>query len=223
MWSLSKNFAYDTPPTVAVDLGFSPDTYWPTSPTREQLLARIKGQIRRNVARHIIEEKGLIGLTSLLGRPSLTEAELDQWGKDQPEVMGGEYLPDLGNEEVEIARISVGAVLSDQVSVRARQENGRIKYAVVDEFETEFTPAFSESLVPLSLSELITFIDNTRRPKERFKGGLVQSYWNQILKEGGGLMQAARYARVESAYYPQLSAAYEQIAADWIEAQASEV
>ena len=80
MWSLSKNFAYDTTATVAIDLGFSPDTYWPTSPTREQLLARIKGQIRRNVARHIIEEKGLVGLTSLLGRPSLTEAELDQWG-----------------------------------------------------------------------------------------------------------------------------------------------
>ena len=36
--------------TQAFDFDFRPATYWPTSRTREQLLSRIKGRIRRQMA-----------------------------------------------------------------------------------------------------------------------------------------------------------------------------
>ncbi len=49
-----------TKATKPIDLSFRPDTYFPESKTREELLSRIKGQSRREIARGILEREGII-------------------------------------------------------------------------------------------------------------------------------------------------------------------
>jgi hypothetical protein len=48
--------------------------------------------------------------------------------------MGGEYLPDRRDTEVEIARIKIDSTTSDMTSVYARPGKDRINYRVVDEY-----------------------------------------------------------------------------------------
>ena len=63
-----------------IDLSFRPDTYWPESRTPEQLLARIKGTVRRNAARRIFAERGFAGLSAFLVRDELPADDLTRWG-----------------------------------------------------------------------------------------------------------------------------------------------
>jgi hypothetical protein len=49
--------------------------------------------------------------------------------------MGGEYLPDRRDTEVEIARINIDSTTSDVTSAYARPGKDRIDYRVVDEYQ----------------------------------------------------------------------------------------
>jgi hypothetical protein len=49
--------------------------------------------------------------------------------------MGGNYLPDTEEGEVEIARIEIASTTFDVTCLFAKQNNGRILYRVVDEYE----------------------------------------------------------------------------------------
>ena len=51
-----------------------------------------------------------------------------------PSFMGGEYLPDYGRDEVEIARIELDSTTSDVINVRAQPRGKRIRYSVCDEY-----------------------------------------------------------------------------------------
>ena len=82
-----------------IDLSFSPDTYFPESKTREELLSRIKGQSRREIARGILEREGIKGLNAFIAREELTDHDRDMWGRIHPWMMGGEYLPEFKREE----------------------------------------------------------------------------------------------------------------------------
>jgi len=75
--------------------------------------------------------------------------------------MGGEYLPDLKQEEVEIARITIASVTQDVTSVFACHGKRRIHYRVVDEYEGETLSGRSTrtSTRPLTLGELEAFFN----------------------------------------------------------------
>jgi hypothetical protein len=78
-------------------------------------------------------------------------------------LMGGEYLPELRVNEVEIARIIKKSTTLDVVSIRARQTKNRIVYKIVDEYpeyEPNYFLAKETSVKPLTLSELIEMIDS---------------------------------------------------------------
>jgi hypothetical protein len=73
--------------------------------------------------------------------------------------MGGEYLPDCGPMEVEIARIAIASTTGDVTSIYARLEGEHIEYRVVDEYEGDTLdgPSHCTSSEPLTLLELVTF------------------------------------------------------------------
>jgi hypothetical protein len=77
--------------------------------------------------------------------------------------MGGEYLPNYGRQEVEIARIALASTTSDVISLRARPSGLRIKYTLVDEYKTEFQLPQETSSRPFSLRELIRFLDSVEQ------------------------------------------------------------
>ena len=73
--------------------------------------------------------------------------------------MGGNYLPDTEEGEVEIARIEIASTTFDVTSLFAKQSNGRILYRVVDEYEGDTLTGPSEmtSDKPLTLGEMADF------------------------------------------------------------------
>jgi hypothetical protein len=52
--------------------------------------------------------------------------------------MGGEYLPDYEQGEVEIARLVLASTTQDVYSVRARWVGSVLRYHIVDEYETDW-------------------------------------------------------------------------------------
>lgn len=118
-----------------------------------------------------LEEEDVRGVEPLLARESLPEPERQIWGSIHPAMMGGEYLPDLTDGGVEIARISLKSTTSDQISVRASQEGNRIRYSVADEYDTEFDLTFETSDRPLFMGEMIEFLDNSLADADEFPGG----------------------------------------------------
>ena len=63
----------------------------------------------------------------------------DVVGQIYPSFMGGEYLPDADDGEVEIARVALRSVMADVMSVRACLEEDGIRYRIVDEYQNDIT------------------------------------------------------------------------------------
>jgi len=198
-----------------IDLSYRPDTYWPEALDQEQLLSRIKGESRRNIAREILAEEGFAGLNSFLVREELAEDERASWGRVHPAFMGGEFLPGLGFGKVEIARISLASITSDQISIRAIHAANKIRYAVDDEYQSKYELAFEDSRQPLTLGELIKFIDGSRHWDEQCPGGLLFSHCEYNYSYDGDIEQSVGFAWISSAWYPQLSDWYEKKGDEW--------
>jgi hypothetical protein len=73
--------------------------------------------------------------------------------------MGGNYLPDTEDGEVEIARIAIASTTFDVTCLFARAENGLLHYRVVDEYDGDTLTGPSEmtSDKSLSLGEMADF------------------------------------------------------------------
>jgi len=80
-------------------------------------------------------------------------------GRLHPSFMGGEYLPNGHETEVEIARINIDSTTSDVTSVYAKAGKSRIYYRVVDEYngDTLSDKRTRTSKRPLTLAELVEF------------------------------------------------------------------
>ncbi len=145
--------------TAPIDLAFRPRTYfWPLG-LEKQLLTHIKGVQRRAALKRLIDEGGLDRIPDVLAKAKLSEAERAAIGRIHPTLMGGEYLPDMTDDEVEIARIEIRSTTHDVTSVYARREDGRIHYRVVDEYGGDTLSGRDErdSTEPLTLGELADF------------------------------------------------------------------
>jgi hypothetical protein len=79
--------------------------------------------------------------------------------------MGGEYFPNYRRQEVEIACIELASTTSDVISLRAKPWGSRIKYKLVDEYNTEFCLPQQSSCRVFSLRELIRFLDSVDHPE----------------------------------------------------------
>jgi len=196
-----------------------PNTYWPESLNQEQLLSRIKGRARQDIARRILHEEGFQGLNSFIAQETLSRTERDVWGSGHPWLMGGEYLPDLEDGEVEIVRIDLASTTRDQISVRAMRVDDRIRYRVVGEYEEPlFQMPFSSSNKPLSLAELVELVDGTSQPGDIYPGGLVTANWEAGFDANQDVGEAMSFVSLKSDFYPDLGRYYELAAEDWIAA-----
>jgi hypothetical protein len=72
-------------------------------------------------------------------KDSLDDKARTRLAQIHPTFMGGEYLPNYGRQEVEIARMTLESTTSDVISLRARPAGSRIKYHITDEYQTEFS------------------------------------------------------------------------------------
>jgi hypothetical protein len=142
------------------------------------------------------------------------------WGRVHPSNLGGEFLPTLRNGEVEIARISLRSVTSDQISVRARHSGKRIVYRVVDEYGSDIAtyvcrPASSVS--PHPLRDLIALMESAREG-----GSIIFPILNNL--EGGSstLAELTAFITVTSDFYPDLGRYYRALTNAWLDERARE-
>ena len=118
-----------------IDLAFRPRSYfWPLG-LEKHLLARIKGAERKAALKQLIDAGGLDEIPEFFAQSALSDDERQALGRIHPAFMGGEYLPDLQHNEVEIARITIASTTQDVTSVYARRGKNRIRYRVVDEYD----------------------------------------------------------------------------------------
>ena len=203
-----------------IDLSYRPDTYWPDSLTPEQLLSRIRGQQRQQIARELYETSGFTALNEFLVKEGLAEAERAAWGAVGPWNMGGEYLPELDAGEIEIARISMDSTTGDQISVRARQHEGSIRYRIVGEYEDEegmrLILSFDSSEQPLTLGRLMELIDGACIPGHVYSGGILTSSWEMTAEFSSDEDEIVSFLSLSSPFYAQIEACYRELAEDWL-------
>jgi hypothetical protein len=112
--------------------------------------------------------------------------------------------------------------------LRARPSGTRIKYRLVDEYQTEFRLPQQTSGRPFSLGELIRFLDSVEQIDviadpgwDRF--GFVLSYNQCNLECGAELEDLRDFTRLESDYYPDLASHCAKAIEELYEARAAEV
>ena len=120
---------------VSIDIDYSPDTYFWAYDNRITLSSDIKGANRKALYERAIQCGDIEFANSLIAEPTLTSQRRRAQGGFHPSWMGGEYLPDRENQEVEIARITIASTTQDVTCVYAKRGATRIYYRVVDEYE----------------------------------------------------------------------------------------
>lgn len=142
-----------------IDLDFRPVTYFGPQSLPERLIAQVKGDAVKKQLGALYKEGRYEELMNLLNSLSIDQAEIKALGSVHPMFMGGNYLPDTLENEVEIARIVIESTTFDVTCLYARFDGGKIHYRVVDEYDgaTLSGPSEMESDQPLTLGEVRDF------------------------------------------------------------------
>jgi hypothetical protein len=98
---------------------------------------------------------------AFMAHSALSVDERRAIGRLHPAFMGGEYLPDMAQNEVIIARVVIASTTQDVTCVYARRGKHRIHYRVVDEYEGDTLSGRSArtSTRPLTLGQLEAFFN----------------------------------------------------------------
>ena len=91
----------------AIDLDFRPRTYFGPHRLEQHLLAQVKGAVLRDRLRVLFAEGRHDEVMGLLADGGISERDRKALEAMHPMFMGGNYLPDTAEGEVEIARIRI--------------------------------------------------------------------------------------------------------------------
>ena len=197
-----------------IDYTFQPESYWLDSTVLQALLRDVKGVQRRKMIVDYYENGTIDQLEDTLLQASLSEDQRQRFGLIHPSFMGGEYLPDCIAGETEIARIELESTLADVTSIRAKREEDEYRYSIVDEHGDTYSLQIETSDDPLTLDELIDFIDYSEQ-NGGWSGGLSLSY-NNANAESQSRENLRHFTRISSEIYPQLEEHYENVFSDWV-------
>ena len=201
------------------DMNFAPKSYFDDLTLEEKLGSKIKGQIRGEFVQKNIRTQPI--------NPKVFKSELDQELKSaqsavHPWMMGGEYLPDLYENETEICRIVLKSTTMDVTSMRVQLKNERLIYRVVDEYnDYQFKLPISSSLQPLTMEQLIENlnqceqIDSEGEVNDYGGVGLVKPWVYQQFECGDSLDDATSFVTVHSVFYPEVGQYYEHQKTLW--------
>jgi hypothetical protein len=192
-----------------LDLSYRPESYfWPIT-HETHLIAAIKGERRRNIIRAAFDANTVTPLDEHYAAPVLDEQDRRALGRLHPSFMGGEYLPNRQETEVEIARINIDSTTSDVTSVYAKAGKSRIYYRVVDEYngDTLSDKRTRTSKRPLPLAELVEFFLGAWPLNEVLE-------MNELDREG-----AHDFTHPSSEFYPGFGAAIRAKINEWYPAE----
>jgi hypothetical protein len=124
--------------------------------------------------------------------------------------MGGEYLPDYLEFELEIARVTLESTTQDVTSIRVRPDSQtkQVLYRIVDEYQSEYSTDPSSSREPLTLADLINLIDGAGIALDVLKSNAKASERAPA--------EWASFVEVSSVIYPDLAKHYWLAVQHWI-------
>jgi len=142
-----------------IDPDFRPRAYFGPEKLEKYLLSKVKGTVLREKLKALFEAGRHDEVKDLVGDAAFSVADRKALESIHPMFMGGNYLPDTEDGEVEIARISIRSTTFDVTSVYARPVDGAIHYRVVDEYggDTLQEPSEATTTVPMTLGEFAEF------------------------------------------------------------------
>jgi hypothetical protein len=142
-----------------IDLKFRPQSYFWAKERGIALSSDIKGANRRHIYELSLARDAAGNLSPVFSQHALSDEDRRLMGRLHPSFMGGEYLPNTLNTEVEIARITIASTTRDVTCVYAKPVGKRIAYRIVDEYngDTVTGVAARTSSAPLTLAALLDF------------------------------------------------------------------
>ena len=142
-----------------IDVNFRPKTYFRPQKLERYLISQVKGAVVRDRLERLLAEGRHDELQNILGEEGVPKPALKALGSVHAMFMGGNYLPETEDAEVEIARIELASTTFDVTALFAKFENGQILFRVVDEYEgdTLTGPSEMKSEKPLTLGEMTDF------------------------------------------------------------------
>lgn len=142
-----------------IDLRYRPRTYFRPQKLEAYILSKVKGAVLRKKLRALFDEGRHAEVRQLADDLAFSASDRKALEGLHPMYMGGNYLPDAEDGEVEIARISTRSTTFDVTSVYARTEDGTIHYRVVDEYggNTLQGPSETQTTQPMTLGEIAGF------------------------------------------------------------------
>ena len=140
-------------------LKYRPGSYFWARKLGIGLVSDVKGAERRKLIAQMIETNDHELLTPELLIHALPQTLREAQSRFHPTMMGGEYLPNRKEGEVEIARITIASTTQDVICVYAKEVGKRIHYRIVDEYEDQAQRANRRrtSIRPLTLEQLVSF------------------------------------------------------------------
>ena len=142
-----------------IDPNFRPANYFRPIELRRHLISQVKGAAVRTRLERLLDEGRSEELDALLGDTGVLDDIEKGLESVDPSFMGGNYLADLQEGEVEVARVETASATSDVISLYAKRVGGRYIFRIVDEYEgdTLTGETIMEAEQPLKLSEMADF------------------------------------------------------------------
>jgi hypothetical protein len=142
-----------------IDLDYRPDTYFRPQKLERYLLSKVKGAVLRQKLQALFDAGRHAEARTLLTAEGISAADRKALESFHPMFMGGNYLPETEDGEVEIARIGIKSTTYDVTCVYARPAGGAIRYRVVDEYGGETLQGTTEARTdkPMTLGEFADF------------------------------------------------------------------
>ena len=201
------------------NLDYRPPFYFGPQDLKDFYNSRILGQIRRDIVSETIDKSNV---SASFRENSLDQNLRDALGQIHPSMMGGEYLPQYLRSEIELCRVILNSTTMDVTSLRVRKQKHRYAYRIVDEYSNKFIITKKTSTKPLSMREITQILDTSREilydtGEEMEYVGLIKPVIEYMKQDGCKKEESIDFVTVESTFYPELFAYYEQQKEIWFE------
>ena len=197
---------------MSFDFDFSPSSYFSNLDFTTRIKSRVDGQKRKE---EILKKSSRGFVPPALMKNKLSVVKRSERSALHPHHMGGEYLPGMKGNEIEICRIVVQSTTLDVIAIRVQLNDGIYFYSVNDEYEIfDYQLPYPSSEVPLTMKELIEQIDNClvqEKNAEKInysETGLIKPILRNQLSGGSRREDLVDFIAVESQFYPRISEYY---------------
>ena len=198
------------------NLDYRPGFYFGPQDLKRFYKSRILGQMRGKM---VSEEIDSGDCPPELMQSSLNPQLRKSLGFLHPHMMGGEYLPELGQKEIEICRVVLKSVTMDVYSLRVRKQKHRYVYRIVDEYSSDpYILCRKTSAHPLTMGQIIEILDTCRCINNEDEVGIVRCHIEYLLHNDDDDMEKEEilgFVTVESSFYPKLEEYYEDKKGMW--------